>query len=968
MKRTLPIVVAVIMLFSFVSSYAQSGGEIRGTVKDRNGENITGARIVVTPKAGGAKRGAIANSQGVFVLSNLAAGEYDISASAVSFKEMKRTVTVQSGSLTVDFTLQNSVSRTEEVVVTGQGVATERKRLTTTVESISAKTIEAAPVNTIDQLVQGRVPGLSAFMPGGAPGGGARMATRGIKSALTTSNPVIYVDGVRVDGADNFRLGPAGGGGTGGLASSALNDIVIGDVERVEVIKGGAGSTLYGAEAANGIIQIFTKKGNPGEAKWRFSTQQGFDAPETKFIQEAETKKYVLQTGYAQQYALNASGGTTFMTYNVSGRMFSNDGIVARNSLAQQQYQFNIGLSAKASEQLTIDLTAGYTRNQFKRIGLNNGTSPLNDIEGESLFQPYSGNPNLANKDSVMDLYFTPDINEKVNRLTGSLNVTYRPVPEFTNKFTVGVDYRNSAERQIFGINSNPVYGAPEFIQLLTRDFATITMQYNATYTFPKSEVLDHSITVGAQGFRVEDNETVAVGSVFAVPTQRVDQSSRQTFNESPRQLFNGGAYLNYKLALFDKVFVDIGGRYDVSSTFGDQVTGQFFPKASAAWNLADDLFPDSFKSIINGFKIRASWGQTGNFPPPFTRDRQYSVFAYRDSPIIDFAEPGNRALQPERTTSIEAGADIALFEDRFSIIFDYFNQRTTGALFSKPNDPPTGLGDAQANIGLISNEGVEVALNGILVQEENVEVSIKASVATLRNRAESLGGSAPFAIGGFAFAQLRLEEGHPVGVFRVNVPIPDTVGANAGQLRGLVRSNVLMGTPVPTLTGSVGFDVTLFKNLTLSVFGDFAAGHQVLNQARSRRIVNALAFREINNGITTYPVYPDAAALVPKNETTGAPFYDRNTSSRLLLQDADWFKLREVSLRYRFAEVLKGLTLSLTGRNLWIITKANVDPETSFIRAGGRGGTGNTVDVGGIAGATLSNPIQFRLGVDIAW
>ena len=128
MKRTLPIVLAVFTFFASAMSYAQSGGEIRGTVKDRNGENVTGARIVVTPKAGGQKRGAIANNQGIFVLSNVAAGEYDIAASAVGYKELKKTVSVQSGSMTVDFALQNSVSRTEEVVVTGQGVATERKR------------------------------------------------------------------------------------------------------------------------------------------------------------------------------------------------------------------------------------------------------------------------------------------------------------------------------------------------------------------------------------------------------------------------------------------------------------------------------------------------------------------------------------------------------------------------------------------------------------------------------------------------------------------------------------------------------------------------------------------------------------------------------------------------------------------------------------------------------------------------
>lgn len=969
MKRTVPLFFLLFCICCLPGVYAQTNGEIRGQVRDRDGSAVVGARVTVTAKSGtGAKRGAIVNLQGVYSIKNLAPGEYDITVSAVSYKEQTKTANVGTGSTELDFSMIISVSKTQEIVVTGQGTAIERKRLTTTVESITAKEIDVSPARSVDQLLQGRVPGLTSFVPGGLPGVGARMQTRGVKSALSSTNPVIYVDGVRVDAADNFRLSS----GEGGLVSSSLADLVTGDIERIEVIKGGAGSTLYGTEAANGIIQIFTKKGTPGEAKWRAGVQAGIDSPEFRFTNQDDTKNYVYQTGFFQGYNLNVTGGNEGLTYNLSGKIQSSTGVVARNSTPNQIYNVATGLQAKLSDKLTVEFSGSFTRNQFNRILLNNTTSPLSDIETESLFQPYSGNEaNIGNKDSVMDLYYTPEIKEIANRFTSSVSVNYTPFSWLNNRFTVGIDYRKSNSKQIFGLNTIPIYGAPASVSRSDREFSTVTLTYNGTVQLPEISDYKHDLIVGIQGFRIDDTENFGIGENLAVPTQDIDQSAVQRVREDARQLFNGGAFVNYKSRLFDRIFFDAGIRVDGSSTFGDGVSLQVFPKASAAWNISDESFyPEDVKPIINSFKVRASWGQTGNFPPPFTRDKQFNVRSFRDAAAVDFGNPGNQALAPEKTTSTEIGFDMSLFEDRLSLIVDYFDQQTVNGLFDKLNDPASGLLAQQTNLGTISNKGFEVSLNGILVDTEDFGINFRAAFATLENKVISLGGSAPFSIGGFAFLNLRLEEGHPVGIFRTNVPIADTSGANIGQYTGLVRLNVLRGTPTPTMTGSLGFDFRIGSNLTINMFGEFARGHQVMNQDLSRRIVNALAFRNRGNATmpTTYPAYPDAAQIVPRHPQTNEPLYDRNTASDYLLENADWFKLREVSIRYKIPDIMRGLTVSLSGRNLFVITAANVDPETSFIRAGSRAGTGNTVDVGGIAGATIVNPRQFRLGLELNW
>ena len=262
----------------------EQSGEIRGTVSEAGRtEPLIGANVFVV----GTSLGASTNVDGQYSIKQVAPGTYTVRARYVGYKEQSKEVRVSVGeTATLDFALAPSAVQMSEVVVTGQGAAIEKRKLPSTVESISSKDLELSPVNSIDALLQGRVPGLSSFSPSGLPGTGARLQTRGIKSVALASTPVIYVDGVRVDNNDNFRLA----NGTGGQVTSSLADLVTGEIDHIEIIKGGASSTLYGSEAANGVIQIFRKKGVPGDARWQFNATSGYDAPENTFTSEQYTK------------------------------------------------------------------------------------------------------------------------------------------------------------------------------------------------------------------------------------------------------------------------------------------------------------------------------------------------------------------------------------------------------------------------------------------------------------------------------------------------------------------------------------------------------------------------------------------------------------------------------------------------------------------------------------------------------
>lgn len=251
-----------LLLFHHSEIFAQQArGTIRGTVRDEvTREPLIGANVFISEL----NTGAATDVDGKYVIENILPGTYNVVVRYVGFRQSIYEAVVRSNSVTeVNFSLQPTAVQLNELVVTGQGVATERRKLTSTVESIKTDEIRIAPVETVDQLLQGRVPGMVAFNSSGMPGTAGRIAARGLKSALTNATPVVYVDNVRVDNQDAFRLALD----TGGAESSSLADLVVGEIDRIEVIKGGASSTLFGSEAANGVIQIFTKKGMPGPAR-----------------------------------------------------------------------------------------------------------------------------------------------------------------------------------------------------------------------------------------------------------------------------------------------------------------------------------------------------------------------------------------------------------------------------------------------------------------------------------------------------------------------------------------------------------------------------------------------------------------------------------------------------------------------------------------------------------------------------
>jgi TonB-dependent starch-binding outer membrane protein SusC len=352
---------------------AQVTGSVRGEIIDVTTRRpLDGVQVYVV----GTDLGTLTNPSGQFEL-NLQPGEVEIRARRVGFGSVGRRITIVAGQTqTVNFELGQAAIALDAVVVTGAGVETERRKLGNTVATIDAGALQNAPVTNLSEALAAREPGVSVLPSGGLSGEGARIRIRGTASLSQPNEPVVYIDGVRVDRSGGFGdyIG-TGGGGT----PSRLDDINPDAIERIEILKGAAAATLYGTEASAGVIQVFTKTGTRGAPRFTFTTEQGFatyprgrykpnagfaryanltdcvarlpDTTSTQSRCRGQTAKFadyltqfygrpiqpyqvferdfipaLFETGYNSTYSGSVSGGTASVTYFVNGRLQRDNG------------------------------------------------------------------------------------------------------------------------------------------------------------------------------------------------------------------------------------------------------------------------------------------------------------------------------------------------------------------------------------------------------------------------------------------------------------------------------------------------------------------------------------------------------------------------------------------------------------------------------------------------------------------
>ncbi len=970
---------AIVPLAGFAADpVAAQTGSVRGLVSDgTSGRPLADVRVHVV----GTGIGLLSNSAGRFVLSGVPIGEQVVRVSLIGYGEVDRSVTVATDeAVSLEIEMTATAISLDEIVVTGVGAETTRRALGATVEVLTAEDFELAPVQSIDQVLQGRVSGATVSATSAQPGTGSLINFRGVSSVFGAQTPVIYIDGVRVDNDQ------ATSAGTGGEQSSALSDLLTTDIERIEVTKGGAASTLFGSDAATGVIQIFTRKGSPGAPRVTARMEQGLELPELKYIFDARVvfpdrvesgevagtfmQDLYFKRGASQSYYLGVTGGTADVTYSVSGRLEDRTGTQPKDG--STNYSLRGGLQASVTDDFAIEFSGSYVRHNFQR--LYNGAAiadPLTTFEvGDAL--AFSGASTLA---EALDIFLLPEIDESVNRFIISGGARWNIGDNLSARLTVGADNRSNQQRVFQPIGFTP--GEPTG-QLNRRDrtFTSVSLDAGATYGWRNAEgSIASSLTVGVQGFREEESIVNANGRGFALPgTTDFDAAAVITAFEGNVEVFNGGLYVDEQVSFRNKLYLGGGFRIDAGSSFGDEIDTELYPKATGAYVLTDDVSIP----FVDELKLRTAFGQTGKFPGAFLKDRTFSATPFRGESAPRFANPGNAQLRPEKTSTIEAGFDAALWSNRVGIDVTFYDARTTDALFQVPRQPVTGQGTQQENVGEIWNWGVETALSVQVLNTRGLTWSVGGNFQFNHNEVTDMGGVPDFSVDGLqkrVTGCWKIREagnpdtciGGPVGAWWLTMPL-DTNGD--GLPDGTGRQFSGEG-PVPTTSGGLNTTISVGNSLTVGALADWAAGHQVFDWGSVWATFNGIFRRErIRCGLEESAAEGcDYAFPVQYNpDGTARGKYSQSAARSAFLYDGDYFKLREVSVRYVLPDDVattvgaSRATLYLSGRNLWIWSRNQlVDGELNGLSGGG-------LALGSESSVTLSPNRMYRLGVEVAF
>ncbi len=952
--------------------HAQATGSVSGRVTETGSQRpLAGAQVSVP----GTGRRAITSTSGEYTLASVPSGPQDVRVELIGYGTAERRVTVpEGGAATASFELGQSAVSLDALVVTGTAGGTQRRAVGTSVAQIQASTVvETAPVNSVQELINGRAPGVVIIPGSGTVGSGARIRVRGISSLSLSQEPLIYVDGVRVNNAQ--ATGPI----NQGFSSSTIsrwNDFNPEEIESIEIIKGPAAATLYGTEAANGVIQIITKRGSEGKPRFTASVKQGANwfadpagrlplnygrvnatAPVTTidYAQLRELNGDIFGTGRLQEYDVSMSGGGSGVRYFVGGGLERNEGVEPNN--VARKYNARANVSVTPGSNIDLNASAGYVSGRT--------SLPLEAGGGGLFWTTLFANPanlntprNGFHSATPEAYYYAYEDWQDVDRFTGGLQLTHRPFGWLTHRASVGTDFTSQDDVELVERIADPemqfFFTASEirgYKDMYRRNVYYNTFDYSATAEVTPLEGITSNTSVGAQYYRRYSEYLYGRGADFPARGLRtlLATTGERRNDEDYAESSTVGVFIQEQLGLRDdRLFLTGAVRMDDNSAFGEDFDLVTYPKLSATWVLSEEPFwPLPF---VNTLKLRAAYGQSGQQPVNFAALRTFApITGSGDQPAVTPQSLGNPDLGPERSGELEVGFDAGFLDDRLGLELTYYDRTVTDAILETPVPPSSGFSGTQyVNAGEIHSSGVELLARANALNGRRAQLDFTVSLATNANEVVDLGREGLTTVSAGTLVQHR--EGYPVGSWFDKVIVGASFNAagalianseicddgEGGQMPCATAPTLYLGRPTPSREMSLSSTLTLFNNLRIYGLIDAKQGFSKLDG--NLRVRCVLFFRCREN---FYPTeFLDDPAWLATVQRGGA-FSDR------LIKDGSFARFRELSATYtlpgRWASRLGASRASITvaGRNLWTWTDyTGLEPEASFL--GGTRGTGS--------------------------
>ncbi|MDQ4079123.1 MAG: SusC/RagA family TonB-linked outer membrane protein [Gemmatimonadota bacterium] len=979
----------VALLLASAPAMAQTG-RLSGTITDATTRQpVPDAQISVV----GTSVGGATNLNGAYQIDNVPLGSQRVRVRRIGFAVLDTTITIVADTrLTVG--LQPSAAILSQVVVTGTPQATERRALGNAVTQLDVATItEQSTMMNVTDLLQSKAPGVTVMPGSGTPGTAAEINIRGSSSFLG-NKPIVYIDGIRYNTNDIGNFVPSGAGLTSfsGQTTSALDIVSPNDIESIEIIKGPSAATLYGAEAAGGVIQIITKKGTRGQQRLRWTAKVERGTNEwgvdhiTNYttcdsIKQAQASTWpgcvgvprntiftdqpmvrdplALREGDLERYSLSVRGGGDRYGFYISGDYDLDEGVFHNSHNGRRSIRTNFSFTP--NQQLDFTVNVGYVRN---RLRLPLGDESFNGL----LLSASRGKPGrVFSATAAAEGWgsLRPEIanrynnQSKVDRVTIGSTFNYAPLSWLRNRLTLGMDYTsNQAVILSEPLSADSPLGL--HAERIPRTYV-YTVDYAASAVRGLTNDLESTTSVGAQATANKIETLAATGSGLGSPDVTTigsaqTSSGSSTFSENN----NVGFYFQQQLGWKNRLYVTGAVRADDNSSFGTNFDWIVYPKASMSWVLSEEpMLQNAISSAkIDELRFRAAWGQAGRAPAPYSAVQTYTVdrvtFASGNATTTQSALRtlafGNPDLKPERGDEFEVGLDVAGLDGKVGAEFTYYEKLMKDLIIAVATPPSQGFASSQnRNMGRSRNSGVELAIFGTPVRLTNFTWDARLNVATNKNKLLTLGplpSGAPRlteSVSGQSYAVSQVHRiGYPLGGYWARFPRRNADGSPV-IVNGAVQfdTSVFVGRSQPSREIGFSTTFTLFKYFRIFGLLDYKGGHYLLNIKEWNRCLGAndnCAFA--NNPRVRFP--QTAADSLLNKELA----YHRSTLGwSAYLEKADFTKLRDLSLtimvpeRWAARAGAQSANVVLAGHNLTLWTDyTGLDPEVNNYsnRAGG--------------------------------
>lgn len=772
----------LLMLFATISlSALAQTATLTGTVKDQTGEPIIGASILEK----GTTNGTITDFDGNFTLK--VSGKAPV---VISYIGMKSQEINTKGKSRIDVTLQDDAQNLDEVVVIGYGTV-QKKDLTGSVSSVSAKDLAAIPVTNAAEAITGKMAGVQVTTTEGSPDAEVKIRVRGGGSISQDNSPLYIVDGFPV---------------------SSISDIAPTDIQSIDVLKDASSTAIYGARGANGVIIITTKSGQEGKIQVSLGAQFGWKKI-AKELQMMNPYEYVQYQYELDPQTTTGQGGTSFNKYYgmyddldiYKGDKGTNwqDEVFGRTG-NQQSYNISVSGGSKSTK-----FIISYARNDEKSIMIGSGFSKNNvnakinselnkwlsvdfnarlsyqSIDGASISEGQGANTKLRNAlkyaptkglksfDSSLDdedsmgsaessslLYdpiqsITDEYKQQVKfGSTYNVGLNWKPVKGLTYRGEFGYGYTYNNMDQVWGeATSTSKQYAGQPVGGLTRSKGyswrvANTLTYDTKNILAKKDKLN--IMIGTEANSTATDKVYNESRFFpaGMPSDEVlasmefgtPQPTQSTIGKEENLLSYFGR-VNY--TLFDKYLFTFTMRADGSSKFAPGNRWGYFPSGAVAWRLSDESFMEASREWMSNLKLRLSMGTAGNnrIPTSYTQlyststDKSYYLNEKLVTQLVASSYLPNPNLKWETTVTRNVGLDYGFFNGRLGGTVDFYWNTTKDLLIQAPISESSGYASQYQNVGRTSNRGIELTIEGYIVQTKDFDLSATFNIGFNKNK-----------------------------------------------------------------------------------------------------------------------------------------------------------------------------------------------------------------------------------------